>query len=328
MKILITGASGFIGSHMVEYALKLGYETWAAVRATSSRNYLRDGRIHFIVLDYSDRRLLHEQLREFSIKHGKWDVVIHCAGATKCRRQQEFYAYNFDATRHLVDGLVVLDMVPAQFVFLSTLSVYGPIREDMPFRPIVESDIPRPNTHYGRSKLMAERYIKERECFPYVIFRPTGVYGPRDKDYKVLADGIRRHFEFAIGTQHQDITFVYVKDLVKAVFKAIKRGIRYRCYFVTDGNVYTAHDFADTVRGFLGNPYVMRVRVPLWLGRFMALLLDGVGRLTGRPFLLNSDKWQILCQRNWTCDIAPLVTEVGYVPEFDLRRGVAEMLQT
>lgn len=324
MKILITGASGFIGSHMVERALLLGYEVWASVRPTSSRRYLSNENIHLIELLLNDYDILLGQLNDCP----QWDVIIHCAGATKCVHQRDYYTINYDATRHLVDALITLEKIPKQFIFMSTLGTYGPLHETRPYRPITNADTPHPNTHYGRSKRMAEEYLMSLKGFPYIIFRPTGVYGPRDKDYRLLINSIRHHVELSFGTVRQEITFVYIHDLVKAVFLAIKHGITQRCYFITDGNVYTAHDFGDIVRHALGNPYVIHLTVPLWLGRIAALLCDGIGRIIGRSLTFNSDKYHILSQRNWTCDISPLVCELGYKPEFDLRRGITETIRS
>lgn len=323
MKILVTGASGFIGSHMVERAVQLGYETWAAVRPTSCRRDLRDARIHVVELDFTDETALHHQLRMCP----KWDVIVHCAGVTKCRRSRDYYTINDDATRRFADALIALDRVPLQFIFMSTLGTYGPQHEKPPYRPITEADTPHPNTHYGLSKRMAEVYLMGLKEFPYVIFRPTGVYGPRDKDYNIVINSIRHHIEFSLGTARQEITFVYIHDLVKAVFLAIRYGVARRSYFVTDGNVYTPRDFGHIVRQALGNPYVMHINIPLWLGRWVAMLCDAAGKVLGYSFTFNSDKYRILSQRNWTCDIAPLMSELGYVPEYDLQRGVTTMLK-
>ena len=326
MKILVTGASGFIGSHMVENALLRGYETWAAVRPTSSRRYLTDNRIRFIELDYTNSSVLQNQLQDFARKQGCWDVIIHCAGATQCIHHDDFYAINYEATCRFIDTLTALGIVPRQFIFMSSLGTYGPIRETPPYYPIREDDTPHPNTHYGRSKRMAEEYMMRQARFPYVIFRPTGVYGPRDKDYQILIDSIRHHTELALGYRRQEITFVYVKDLVEAVFLAIDRGVSRRAYFVTDGKVYTAYDFGNIVRQELGNPFVCSITVPLWLGRVAALLCDAASMLTQQTFTLNSDKYRILSQRNWTCDIEPLKQELGYAPQYDLQSGIRETI--
>lgn len=327
MKVLITGASGFIGSHIVAEALRQGYDTWAAVRPTSSRRYLQDKRIRIIELDYADDLRLASQLRDVHDSHGQWDVVIHCAGATQCIHRADFYTINYEYTRRLADALISLDMVPRQFIFISTLGTFGPIREARPFQPIGDTDSQQPNTDYGRSKRMAEEYLMSLTAFPYVIFRPTGVYGPRDKDYQILIDSIRHHVDLTLGSGMQRITFIYIADLVKAIFLAVDKEVVNRCYFVTDGNVYGAHDFGDTVQQVLGIKRVWRLTVPLWLAQGAAWVCDGISRITRCSLTFNGDKYRILKQRNWTCDIGPLMRELGYRPQYDLQQGVKDMLE-
>ena len=155
MKILITGASGFIGSFIVEEALRRGFETWAAVRKTSSREYLQDERIRLIELNLSSREQLVEQLRGH-----QFDYVVHAAGVTKCLNKDDFRRINTEGTMHLVDALLELQMPLRRFVFVSSLSVFGAIREQQPYEAIRETDTPRPNTAYGRSKLAAEQYLE------------------------------------------------------------------------------------------------------------------------------------------------------------------------
>jgi nucleoside-diphosphate-sugar epimerase len=220
MKILITGASGFIGSFIVEEALKQDFETWAAVRKSSSKEYLQDERIHFIELNLSPKAQLIEQLQPH-----QFDYVVHAAGVTKCLNKADFHRINTEGTKNLVDALLDLQMPLKRFVFLSSLSVFGAIKERLPYDEIREDDTPQPNTEYGRSKLEAERYIDSiGSRLPYIILRPTGVYGPKEKDYFMMAKSIKQHIDFAVGYQRQDITFVYVTDVVQAVFLALEKG--------------------------------------------------------------------------------------------------------
>lgn len=328
MKILITGASGFIGSHMADHAVRQGHDTWAAVRPTSDRSNLQNPCLQHIVLNLDDAELLSTQLEAHRERHDTWDVVIHCAGATKCRHAQEFDQINYGATRHLVDTLMRLGMMPQQFILISTLGIYGPLHEEEPYPPFTEADTPHPNTLYGKSKYKAEEYVKGIAALPYVIFRPTGVYGPRDKDYQLLIRSIRAHIDLSLGRQPQRVTFVYVKDLVEAVFLAIRKGVRRRSYLVTDGNTYSSSDFTRAVRAALGNPFTLHLTIPLWIGRMAACIVDMAGRLCGRTFTFNSDKYRILAQRNWQCDITPLTEELDYHPRYTLEAGIAETLAT
>jgi dihydroflavonol-4-reductase len=323
MQILITGASGFIGSFLVAEALRRGFETWAAVRATSSRQYLQDDRIHFIELDLSSEEKLIGQLRGH-----QFDYVVHAAGVTKCLHAETFHKVNTEGTIHLVNAILRLGMHPKRFVYLSSLSVFGAIKEQQPYQEITEHDTPCPNTAYGKSKLESERFLDSiGNDFNYIVLRPTGVYGPREKDYYMLAKSIESHLDFAAGFTRQDITFVYVKDVVQAVFLALDHGMSGRKYFLSDGKVYQSRTFSDLVHRCLGSPWWIRITAPLWVLRLLTRLGDRWAHITGRMTALNNDKYNIMKQRNWRCDIEPALDELGFHPHYDLERGVEETIQ-
>ena len=317
MKILITGASGFIGSFIVEEAIRQGFETWAAVRGSSSKAYLQDERIHLIELNLSSEEQLMEQLRPH-----RFDYVVHAAGVTKCADKRDFYRINTEGTQNLVRALQRLEMPLRRFVYISSLSVFGAIREQQPYEEIRETDTPQPNTEYGRSKLEAEQWLDTQAGFPYVVLRPTGVYGPREKDYFLMAQSIKQHTDFAVGYRQQDITFVYVTDVVQAVFLAMEKGQTGRKYFLSDGEVYQSTTFSDYIHEELGRPWWIRMTAPVWMLRVVTFAGEYVGRMTGKVSALNNDKYNILRQRNWRCDIQPAVSELGYHPQVKLKEGV------
>ena len=323
--ILITGASGFIGSFIVEEALKRKFAVWARIRSSSSKKYLRERKIHFLELDFAHPNELRAQLSGHKGTYNKFDYIVHCAGLTKCRDKKEFDLVNYLQTKYFVDTLRELNMVPKQFIYISTLSVFGPVHEK-DYAPIKETDICAPNTAYGLSKLKAELYIQSIPGFPYVFYRPTGVYGPREMDYFLMAKSIRNHMDFSVGFKRQDLTFVYVKDIVQAIFLGIEKQISRRAYFLSDGKVYKSSAFSDLIRKELGNPYVIRLRCPLIVLKVVSLLAEFVATRSGKSSTLNSDKYKIMKQRNWQCDITPVMKELGYVPEYDLEKGVKETI--
>jgi dihydroflavonol-4-reductase len=324
-KILVTGASGFIGSFLVEGGLKRGMQVWAGMRKSSSRKYLKDPRIQFAELDFAHPDKLAEQLSLHKEQHGGWDYIIHCAGVTKCLNKEDFDKGNYIYTCNFVEALKTLDMVPEQFIYVSSLSIFGPIHED-DYAPISERDAAMPNTAYGVSKLKSEQYLQSMKDFPTVIFRPTGVYGPRERDYFLMAQSIKQHIDFAAGFKRQDLTFIYVKDLVQAVYLSIERGVKHRAYFVSDGNVYSSRTFSDLIQKELGNPWVIHIKCPLFVLKVVSLLAETFARCLGKTSTLNGDKYKIMKQRNWQCDISPLVNELGYRPEYPLERGVKEII--
>lgn len=346
-KILITGASGFIGSHLVDEALDKGFEVYAGVRKSSSRKYLKDTRIHFVVLNMDSEADLQRQLADFRDNHGSWDYIIHAAGVTKSLHKEDFDEVNFEDTRRLVECLTAEDMVPQRFIYLSSLSVFGPIREKMVelhpllpgesginsslyckkescYEPITNEDRPEPNTLYGDSKVLAEDYLQDLKGFPWVIFRPTGVYGPRERDYYLMAKSVKQHIDVSVGFIPQEITFVYVKDLAQAVFLAIEKNIIHRAYFVSDGNVYSSRAFSDLLQKELHIRRVIHLKLPLCCLKVVSLLAEKWAAALGRSSTLNTDKYKIMKQRNWQCDISPLIRDLGYKPQYPLERGVRE----
>ena len=329
-KILITGASGFIGSFIVEEAINRGFEVWAAMRKSSSRQFLSDDRIHFIELNLASEKDLKQQLADHS-----FDYVVHAAGVTKCLEQKDFFRINTEGTQHLVRALLELNMPLKRFVYISSLSIMGAIREEQPYQEIRESDEAHPNTAYGESKLMAEQRLdsvneklKTRQAeLPFVILRPTGVYGPRERDYFMMAKSIKAHTDFAVGFKQQDITFVYVTDVVQAVFLALEKGKTGRRYFLSDGEVYQSSTFSNLIRQELGNPWRIRITAPVWLLRIITFFGEYLADLTGKVTALNNDKYNIMRQRNWRCDIAPARQELGYEPQVKLEEGVRRSIK-
>lgn len=322
MNILITGATGFIGGFIVDEALRQGYGVWVAVRHSSSKKYLQDPRINFMEVNLGDKEQIKSKIQGIQI-----DYVVHAAGVTKSIHKEDFYNVNTLGTCNLVDALIETRMPIKRFVFVSSLSVCGPLHEQQPYKEITAEDTPLPNTAYGKSKLAAEKYLETKKDFPYIILRPTGVYGPRERDYFMMAKSIKGHTDFAVGYKPQDITFIYVLDLVRAIYLALENGKVGSKYALSDGKVYQSRTFSDLIIKELGNPWVLRIKAPIWLLRIITFCGEYYGRLTGKITALNNDKYNIMKQRNWRCDIRPAIEELGFHPEYDLARGVKLTMQ-
>lgn len=326
MKILITGASGFIGGFLVEEALRRGYETWAGIRSGSSKANLNNPDIRFVDLHYNRKEALTAQLTAFAKEHGAWDYIIHNAGVTKTLNKEDFDRINAEYTRTFTEALAKAGCLPRKFLLMSSLSAFGKWDEKT-FRPVRLSDTPHPDTAYGRSKLKAEEYIKNQSDFPYVILRPTGVYGPGEKDYFMEIKTIQSGFDFAAGLIPQCITFIYVKDLASVAFLTLeKEKIKNRAYFVADGDVYTDTEFAQMIQEILKKKHVLRARIPLVFVKTACFLSELTGRITRKVTALNTDKYRILKQRNWICDVSPLQDELGFTPAYSLRKGLEESI--
>lgn len=326
-KILITGAGGFVGGFIVEEALKRGYETWAAVRASTSLEYLTDERINIIELDFSNTDILREQLSLFIAENGKWDYIIHNLGATKCTNYRDFNRINCDYLKSFANILNDINGVPDKFLLMSSLSVMG-LGDDDNYTPFKPSDIPQPNTGYGLSKLMGEQALKSIPDFPYVIFRATGVYGPHEKDYFLMIKSIAQGFDFSVGFKKQMLTFIYVKDLVCAMFDALEspKALR-KTYFIAEKRGYTQAEFRKIVAYTLGKKFVISICAPLWLTKIICWVSEQIGIIRMKPSTLNNDKFKIIAQRNWLCDVSDGENDFNFSPSHDLTAGIQESVK-
>ena len=322
-RLLVTGASGFIGSFIVARGLELGFEVWAAMRASSSKRYLTDERIRFITLDLSDETKLTSQLADHVTQYGPWQAVVHAAGATKCRCDDDFFEINTRGTERLVRALITTGALNGRLVFVSSLSVCGPLHEK-DYAPITALDTPKPNTAYGRSKLQAEAALRSIQGLDYVVVRPTGVYGPRERDYFMMAKSIKSHVDFAVGYRRQVITFIYVADLVEAIFLALEKGRCGKAYALTDGGEYASRAFSDLLQQHLGVKHVVHIKAPLWVLKTVCGIAGTWAKWRGKTATLNGDKYKIMKQRNWRADISDAQKDLGYTPQYPLERGVEE----
>lgn len=325
-RILVTGAGGFIGGFIVAEALKRGYETWAAVRRTTNREFLQDEHIHFIELDFTDELALKATLTQaIADNGGKWDYVVHNLGATKAANYLDFERINYGYMRLLVDTLKALDAVPEVFLLMSSLSVMG-VGDDEGYTPFKITDDPVPNTRYGMSKAKAENYLKMVPDFPYTIFRCTGVYGPHERDYFLMMKSIASGFDFSVGFRKQMLTFIYVKDLATAVINALESGPKRRAYFISESRGYTQKEFREIVCRELKKKFVIPITCPIWLVQMVCVFCTIYTKFTGKPTTLNVDKFRILKQRNWLCETADTERDFNFTPQYSLERGVKEAI--
>lgn len=327
MKILVTGANGFIGSFVIEEAQKRGYETYAAMRSSSDKSNLKGLTPHFIDLPYANKDKLISYLSEWKKSYGKWDYIVHTMGVTKCKKKEDFETVNYLYTRNFIEALLETEMTPQHFIYLSSLSAFGE-GDSIHFTEIKPNDTPNPNTYYGKSKLKAEQFIQTlRGTLPYTILRPTGVYGPKEKDYLVMLKTLQKYLNPGIDVGIQYITFIYVKDLVDVIFKALENGAKGKAYFVADGDVWTSDEYAKLAQKLLRIKHVLTLKFPAPIVKGIAFIFDKVGGYLGTTPTLNLDKYYILTARNWKCDIEPLQKDLGFNAKYNLEQGLKESIE-
>lgn len=325
--ILIVGAGGFIGGFIAREALRRGFDTYVAVRESTSRRYLQDPALHFVVLDYDDPLAMSGTLSEAAPGGKPWDYIIYNLGATKCANFSDFNRINFGYLRTFTGLLKELRLVPERFLYMSSLSALGP-GDETGYTPIDSTAIPHPNTRYGLSKIKAETLLETDPAIPWTIFRPTGVYGPHEKDYLMMVKSIDRGFDFGVGYRRQLLTFIYVEDLVEAMFQALEAPAALRRkYIISEDRAYTQAEFRKLVARKLGKRFCIPVKLPLWTAYAASVVAEKIGVLTLKPSTLNRDKYKIMKQRNWSCSIEDARRDFGFEPKFSLERGIEETVK-
>lgn len=325
-RILITGATGFIGGYLVSEAQCLGLEVWIAIRPASDRKRAEALGAQIIELDYADETSMIRAIEAVLPSDGSapWHYIIHNAGLTKTAHPRDFYEANAEHTHRLCSALRASGRMPERFVLMSSLSSYG-----VPTQPdgiIRTGDVQHPESHYGRSKMLAERYVRE-SSLPYTIILPTGVYGPGDKDYLMALQSLERGINFMAGLSTQYLTFVYGLDVARAaLFVASDERALGQSYIVSDGDTYTDVAFGKLSMELLGKHRALNLRAPLPLLWLICQAGSLWARLTGQITPLNTDKYRIMAQRSWRCDASPLY-ELGWRPTHDLRSGLTATIE-
>ncbi len=316
-KVLIVGAGGFIGGFIAEESLRRGYETWCGVRESTSRRFLSDPRLRFITLEYDDATKLGQQLKD-----NRWDYIVYNLGATKCVNFMDFNLINYTYLRNFIDAITENGQIPERFVYMSSLSAIGPGDEEN-YTPLRSDSIPQPNTRYGLSKIKAETLLQTLPAsFPWIILRPTGVYGPHEQDYLMMIKTIDSHFDVGVGFRKQMLTFIYVEDLARAIFDALEKAPIHHKYIVSEDRAYTQSEFRRIVSAELGRKIVIPIRLPLWALKIACRISEKWGAAKMQATTLNSDKYNIMAQRNWTCDISEAKRDFGFAPQISLQEGI------
>ena len=316
--IVLTGATGFIGSHVVEALCARGEPVRCLVRPDYQR------RRSFALPPaaepvYGD--LLSGAGLDDAIQGAK--AVIHLAGVTKALSDDDYYQGNVAATRNLARAIAgSLPSGETRLVHVSSLAAIGPASEGA---PVDEASDPHPVTHYGKSKLEGERIV--RELVPSaVIVRPPVVYGPRDTDVFQMLKSISKGLMVEIAGGARWFQAIYVKDLAEALLAAVRapQGCG-RSYFLGHADPVSWEQFAACAARVMGKR-LRTVRVPLALASAAGAGAGIWSRLTGKPAIMSREKVREAECRYWTCDTRRAARELGFEARTSLECGLAETL--
>ncbi|MEP6747924.1 MAG: NAD(P)-dependent oxidoreductase [Bacteroidota bacterium] len=317
-KLLITGASGFLGYHLIEAALLQEYEVYAGVRKSSDTKHLLNDRITVVEMDLQDITGTKKMLEQYGITH-----IIHAAALTKAKTESDYNFANALLTRNLAIAATEAQTGIKKFVFISSLAAIGSAANG---EPVKEDVVPQPLTWYGQSKLLAEKYLREIDNLPFIGLRPTAVYGPREKDLLLLIKSVNKGLEVYIGNGEQKLSFIYVKDLAALAVTCLGSKIVGEFYNISDGGVYNRYAFADAAKKVM-HKKTIRVQLPLLLLKGIGAGMDILYSKSSKTPVLNKNKIKELTATDWSCSIEKSKRDFGFSPYYNLEQGMAETVE-
>lgn len=314
MKVLVTGGSGFLGSHIVEQLSQAGTPVRALVRGTSRTTLLEKlPGVELAVGAVDDRPSLERAVE--GVTH-----VIHAAGVVKAKNPAEFHFTNAGGTVNLLQAVRKSAPGLKRFVLVSSLAAIGPSTDG---RPVPADQKPNPVTGYGRSKLAAERAaLAMAEELPITVIRPPAIYGPRDTEMLAFFKAVRLGVMPTMGSPHRGMSIIYGPDCAAACIAALHADTPSgRAYFVDDGKTQTLSQLVTALEAAVARRAWFRFPVPRFALETAALGSEIYGALSGRAVMLTRDKCNELFAPHWVCDSTEVCRELQWQPKVPFEHG-------
>jgi nucleoside-diphosphate-sugar epimerase len=317
MKAILTGATGFIGSHLAEGLLQKGYQVSCIIRKTSNLRWIKDLSLRLIYWNFKDPSLLKREIEDA-------DIFFHVAGLIKGGNLKEYLMANHLLTRILVEAVYRYNRGIRRFVYISSQSAAGPSKS---LDPLGEDARARPVSYYGLSKYKGEEEVlKFARDLKITIIRPPVVYGIRDTGlitmFRVVSRGIiplfggRRYF-----------SMIHVKDLVKGILQAAEseKAIG-KVYFLSNHRIYIYDKMLKEVARMAGFKIKMHLRIPKPILYFLASISEFSSKFTKQAPIFTRDKVREITQRYWICSSKRARDELGFSEETDVLKGLRDTI--
>jgi nucleoside-diphosphate-sugar epimerase len=301
-KILLTGANGFVGSHIAQALVEANHNVICTIRQKSNLQWIKNLPLEYKYGSLSDKIFLEEIIKDV-------DFVIHCAGVVRAMSKEEYFEVNVDNTKNLCKAVLKNNPNLKKFIFISSQAAMGvsPIGS---VRKI--TDIPKPVSDYGLSKIEAEKELKRifLKKVPYTIFRPAGVYGPRDKDIFIFFNLVHKHLR-PVTVKKRLLQLVYVKDVARAVSLCLEnKKTDNNIYYLANSSAYTWADIGKIISYSVGVKSVPLL-TPDFVFKAAGFIMETLSKITGKPAVLNKQKIVEMLQDAWVADTSPVESDLN-----------------
>lgn len=315
MKVLITGATGFIGSHLADLLYMKGNEIRCTIRKTSSLKWLTGKPYELIETSLSDVESLKQIVKDV-------DYVYHVAGLTYGRNYDEFLRSNRDATASLLKAIIDSNADIKRFLFVSSQTAGGPSKSLE--EPMTENMEPHPITSYGKSKLEAENEVnKVKDKLPVTIVRAPAVFGPRDTEIYKIFKTAKVGLGTLVGLKPKYLNLAYSGDLVSGFVQAAEseKSIG-ETYYITNEGHYSWDEMMDIIRDALGKNHLFKLKIPHSIVLATAGVSGFFGKFSKKPPVFNYEKGIDFIQNYWTCSIEKAKHQLGYKPGLSVPEAI------
>ncbi len=318
MNILITGATGFVGSFLAEKLLEKGHRVRTLVRTTSNLHWIADLNVECFYGSLSDKDSLSHAIKDM-------DYIYHLAGVTKARNTDDYYRVNYEGTKNLIDVIRAGKVSLNRLLVTSSQAAVGP---SPGLYAIDEKSEPHPLTDYGRSKLKAEQYaLAHKKEIPITVVRPPAVYGPRDTDVLQLFKTFKKGLIPKLGGTDRYLSLIHVYDLVDGMILAAERKKSLgRTYFLANPQPYSIDRLAELTLQYFGKRG-FRINIPVFAMEGIASLSEGISKLTGKPSILNSQKVLEMKPEFWICSPQRAMLDFNFKTRISLEEGIVLTLK-
>ncbi len=315
MTILVTGASGFLGSHIAEQLSQSGRPVRALVRKSSNTKFLSTlPNVEFAYGTVEDRRSVLDAAEGVT-------GIIHAAGLVKAKSSDEFRRVNTEGTENLIEAARSQGSALRRFVLVSSQAVGGP--SDKNGTPVRVGSETAPVTAYGRSKLAAEKALLAATDVPSVILRPPAIYGPRDSEVLIFFKSVSAGVLPMTTPPEVMFSMIYGPDCAAACIRALDADLPTgSTFYLEDGVPISYGDMVLAVEEAVGKRAWMRIPLPKKVVRAAAAATMAYGKLTDRAVMFTLDKCNELQADGWVCDGSPARAALGWAPKVDFREGV------